>query len=182
MFMRTLKLMSVAVVAAALAVEAAPAAAAPTVVPCGTALNTLYTSSDYLELVGTRVTSRGSFGFSSFTMANGYSLSSWPLNTPGAATRSVFYAYKGASSNFEGLYSEVFPGRGNNDVDQWDFWVYSSGALYLKSTTWGGSWAALQGVVCYAGPQHQIIVTGYFDTPGYGTDFWNFVIAGLILG
>jgi hypothetical protein len=179
MLMRTSTLVAAAVVAAALS---ATAVAAPTVVPCGTALNTLYGSSDYLEIVGTRATSRNSFGFTSFTMANGYSLASTPLNTPAAANQSIFYAYKGSGSYFEGLYNEVFPGRGNNDVDQWDFWVYSSGALWLRSVTWGGSWTLLQGAVCYAGPQHQIVVTGWFDTPGYGSDFWSFVISGLILG
>jgi hypothetical protein len=180
--MHSLKVISAAaVVVAALAIDAAPASAGPTVVPCGTAFNTLYTTSDYLKIFGTRVTSRGGSGFSSFTMSSAYSLSTTPLNTPAAASQSTFNANKGAFTNFEGLFNEVFPGRGNNDVDRWDFWAYSSGALYLKSITWGGPsapWVALQGVVCYAGPQQQIIVTGTFDTPGTGTDFWNFVVVG----
>jgi hypothetical protein len=162
-----------------LTLHSAPAAAQPATISCASALDSYFTTNpaDWLSVVGTRVSSRGSFGFSSFTMASGYSLSATPLNSPGAATSSSFFANRG-SSYFEGLFHEVFPGRGNNDVDRWDFWIYRSGVLWLRSITWGGAWASLQGQTCFRGPQNQTVVTGYFDTPGFGTDFWIFVFRG----
>lgn len=148
---------------------------ASTPVACGTVLTDYHNRFQWLELIGTRVTARGVHGFSSFTMENGYNVAAHPLHTPGAASRSIFTASKGAT-HFAGPFHEVFPGRGSSDVDRWEFWVYRTGALWLRSITWGGSWTSLQGVTCYRGPQSQLVVTGHISNPGFGTDFWTFVI------
>jgi hypothetical protein len=176
---RTMSYLSLAAFAVALDTSQAEASPPPTIA-CGTAMNDYFTGTlpgDWLSVVGVRLSARGTFGFSSFTMANGYNLSTTPLNTPAAASQSTFTANKG-SNNYEGLFREVFPGRGNNDVDQWDFWVYKTGEVWLRSITWGGSWAQLQGVTCSRTPQNQTAITGYSYTPGYGTDYWTFVVVG----
>jgi hypothetical protein len=132
-----------------------------------------------LLTVGVRVAAYGVSGFSSFTMRDTYQVETDPLHTPGAAAQSTFWAYKSVpADNFSGHFSEVFPGRGNGDEDHWDFWVNRGGLFYLRSVTWGGSWALLQSPVCYAGPDRQFVVTGYIDNPpGFGTDFWTFVMS-----
>jgi hypothetical protein len=169
------------VTAAALALGGTTAAAQPATVSCGTAIDGYFTGTgDWLDVIATRVTARGTFGFSSFTMANGYQVATTPLHTSGAATQSWFSANRG-SSHYAGPFHEVFPGRGNGDVDRWDFWVYRSGALWLRSITWGGAWAQLQGVTCYRGPGSQTIITGYSHAPGWSTEFWTFVVVGRTL-
>ena len=178
--MHTTKLLTLGALALALT-HARPAAAAPTVVACGPAIDSLYTHADYLTAIGTRTTARGSLGFTSFTMASGYRLSTTPLNTATAASQSTFLVGKPASTYFGGQFGEVFPGRGNNDIDQWELRLARAGAVSLRSITWGGALTALAGQVCYAGPQGQVIVTGYFDAPGYGTDLWSFVVRGDVL-
>jgi hypothetical protein len=176
---RTMSVLSVAFFAVALG--AAPASASPPpTIACGTAINDYFTGAlpgDWLEIIGARLTARGSLGFSSFTMSNAYELSTTPLNTPAAAAQSKFTANKG-TNNYRGPFHEVFPGRGNNDVDQWDFWVYKTGEVWLRSITWNGAWGQLQGVTCSRTPQNQTTITGYTYTPGYGTDYWLFVVVG----
>jgi len=165
-----------------LTVHGSLAAAQPATVSCGTAIDGYFndTGVSWLDIIGGRVTARGGLGFSSFTMADGYQLYANPLGTLGASTRSVFNAWKG-SSHFTGPFHEVFPGRGNTDVDRWDFWASRYGTFWLRSITWGGTWGQLQGVTCYRGPQNQTIVTGYSHVAGYGTDFWTFVLKGSTL-
>jgi hypothetical protein len=163
------------------ALHASPTSAA-TPVSCSVQVNEYLEAGngvDWLATVGVRVTARGGFGFSSFTMGNNYQVETDPLHTPGAAQRSTFYAYKNIDTNayFSGYFHEVFPGRGNGDEDRWEFLVGRGGLFYLRSVTWGGIWTLLQSPVCYAGPDRQLVVTGYIDNPGFGTDFWTFVMA-----
>lgn len=176
---RTVSFLSLALFAVALDTSQASASPPPSI-SCGTAINDYFTGAlpgDWLDVAGVRLTTRGSFGFTSFTMRSSYQLSTTPLNTPAAANQSTFIANKG-SSHYTGPFHEVFPGRGNSDVDSWDFWVYKTGEVWLRSVTWGGSWAQLQGVTCSRNPQHQTAITGYSYVPGYGTDYWMFVVNG----
>ncbi len=179
--MNAIKLLScIFVLSAGLLFGGKQAAAQPVPIACGTAIDSYFSGplpGQWLDVLGTRTTARGGLGFTSFTMDDSYSLATTPLNTPAAAGRSVFTANRG-SSHYTGPFNEVFPGRGNNDVDRWDFWVYRTGALWLRSITWGGGWAQLQGVACFRGPQNQTVMTGYLHVAGYGTDFWTFVLTG----
>ncbi|WNG47409.1 hypothetical protein F0U60_27260 [Archangium minus] len=154
-------------------------AAAQSPVSCGTVvagyLDAPYAGSDWLEIVGSRVVARGSFGFSSFTMADGYQVESTPLHTAAAGGRSVFSAPRSGSA-YTGNFHEVFPGRGNGDEDRWQFWIERSGSVYLRSITWNGSWAPMQNVVCYTGSSGQLVVVGLINNPGFGTDYWTFVM------
>lgn len=171
---------SIVLIALALVVHHSDARAQPAVVNCGTAIDEYFSGpreGDWLNVVGTRLTARDSFGFSSFTMGNGYSVSTNPIGTPGASYRSVFTASKG-SSHYSGPFHEVFPGRTNGNVDRWDFWVYRTGTVWLRSITWGGAWTQLQNTVCYRGPNGQTVVSGLSHVAGYGTDFWTFVLVG----
>jgi hypothetical protein len=174
-------LSSIFVIATGLVLHESRAVAQPATISCGTAIDGYFTGAtppgDWLNIVGTRVTARGSFGFSSFTMRNGYQVATTPLHTSGAATQSVFTANKG-NAHYTGPFHEVFPGRGNGDVDRWDFWASRSGAFWLRSITWNGAWQQLQGVTCYRGPGNQTVVTGHISNPGFGTDFWTFVLVG----
>lgn len=182
--MKRIKLGSCIVLAAlALVVHHDDASAQPATVNCGTAINEYFTGlkdGDWLNVVGTRLTARGDLGFSSFTMQNNYNVATNPVGTPGAASRSVFTLSKG-SSHYAGPFSEVFPGRSNANVDRWDFWVYRTGAVWLRSITWGGAWTQMQNVTCHRGPNTQTVVTGMFHVAGYGTDFWTFVLDGDVL-
>jgi len=164
-------------VAVGLTFHSSPAAAGPATISCGTAIDGYFNQWDWLDVVGTRVTARGNTGFSAFTMRDGYNVATTPLHTSGAATQSVFSAYKG-NAHFTGPFSEVFPGRGNSDVDREDFWVSRTGTFWLRAITWGGTWTQLQNVICYSGPGTQTVVTGYIHIPGWGTDFWTFVLWG----
>jgi hypothetical protein len=163
------------------ALHASPAAAA-TPVSCSAKVNGYLDDVDgvdWLATKGVRVTARGTFGFSAFTMQNRYQVETYPLHTPGAAQRQTFFAYRNrnTNANFSGYFHEVFPDRGNGDEDRWEFWVGRGGRFYLRSITWGGGWGLMQRPVCYAGPGGQLVVTGQFDNPGFGTDFWTFVMA-----
>jgi hypothetical protein len=172
----TQSIASVLAIVLGAALHALPAAAA-TPVSCGPVVNGyLDGGASSLAVVGTSVTARNSFGFSTFTMEDGYQVETYPLHTAGSAARSVFKAMKTGSDAFSGYFHIVFPGRGNGDEDRSVLWVSRGGWFWLQSITWGGSWMQLQSVVCYAGPSGQLVVTGHIDNPGFGTDFWSFVM------
>jgi hypothetical protein len=178
--MKALQILSFLVVAA-IGMRSSPSAAQPVTVPCGTAIDAYFTATtppnQWLDVVGTRLTARGAFGFSSFSMANGYQVATTPLHTAGASGQSTFMASKG-SSHYTGPFHEVFPGRGNGDVDRADFWVYRTGAVWLRDTSWSNTWTQLQAVTCYRGPQNQTVIRGYIHVTSWGTDFWTFVVRG----
>jgi hypothetical protein len=149
-------------------------------VACGTAISGYVNDprAHYLNVTGTRVTARGNLGFSTFTMSNGYQLSSHRIGTPGAANQRLFIANKGAA-HFAGPFHEVFPDRGNTNVDRWEFWAANSGVVWLRSLTWSPhAWVMLQGTTCSRGPQRQTVVRGYIDntSSGFGTDYWTFLL------
>lgn len=170
------KLTSVLLVSAIGALVAQPATAAPQV-SCAAGMNRLLSEQDgWLNVVGVRVSARGTLGFASFTMRDGYQVESTPLHTAAAATRAVFTASRYNSEVYTGYYHEVFPGRGNGDEDRWGFWVNRSGQLWLKAITWGGNWTLMPNVTCYDGPQGQLVMVTQSDNPGFGTDFFTFVM------
>lgn len=169
----------------AVALSASPAEAS-TPVSCATRvdafLNASQSDAGWLTGIGTAVTARGWFGFSRFTMAQGYQVETKPLHTSAAATSSTFtLGYATASDAFTGELTEVLPGRGNGDEDRTAMWVGRGGNVWLRSITWNGGWVMLQGVVCYAGPGNQLVVTGHIDNPGFGSDFWSFVLVRNVL-
>lgn len=155
-----------------------PAAAQPPV-SCGPVvagyLDAAYAGSDWLDVVGTRVTARGFLGFSSFTMVDGYQVETTPLHTAAAGAKAIFRAPR-SGDVYTGYFHEVFPSRGNGDEDRWQFWINRSGNVYLRSVTWNGAWTLLQSVVCYTGSSGQLVVVGQTETPGFGTDYWTFVM------
>jgi hypothetical protein len=145
--MKALQILSLIVVTS-IGLYSSSSVAQPVTDPCGTAMDGHFTASNppdqWLDVVGTRLTARGSFGFSSFTMGPAYQVATTPLHTAAAATQSSFMASRG-SSHYAGLFNEVFPGRGNGDVDKWEFWVYRTGAVWLRSITWTPAiWVQLQ--------------------------------------
>lgn len=156
-------------------------AVAATPVSCGNHvsgfLNAQYGGSDWLEVTGTMVSARGRNGFSAFAMRDGFQIETNPLHTPGGAPQSNFEARRITNDVYSGNFHVVFPGRGNGDEDRWAFWVNRSGRLWLRSITYGATtWTQLSGVACFSGEQGQLVVTGHTDTPGYGSDFWTFVM------
>ncbi|WP_342378112.1 hypothetical protein NVS55_02080 [Myxococcus stipitatus] len=155
-------------------------AMAQTPVSCGAVvagyLDGVHAGSEWLEVIGTRVVSRGVFGFSSFTMQDAFQIETTPLHTAPAAGRADFIASRSGSSAYTGYFHEVFPGRGNGDEDRWQFWIARSGAVSLRSVTWNGAWASVQNVTCYTGDTGQLVVVGTTVTPGFGMDFWTFVM------
>src|SRR5690606_30293805 len=170
------KLTSVLFVSALCALIPEPANAAPQV-SCATGMQRLTPQqAGWLNVVGARLTARGVLGFSAFTMADGYQVEKMPLHTPAAGARHEFKAYRYNSQVYTGFYHEVFPSRGNGDEDRWEFWVNTSGQLWLKTITWGGSWKLIPNVTCYDGPQGQLVMSAHVDNPGFGTDFLLFVM------
>jgi hypothetical protein len=164
------------IAALGITLHAASAGATPVQVPCGTAINGYYTGGgDWLDVVGTDVTARGVFGFSAFTMAPTYNLATTPIGSASAANQRSFTAVK-HSGYYEGQFHEVFPDRANPDVDLSDFWASTGGGFWLRSITWNGGWTALQGATCFAGPDGQTVIHGYIENPGFGTDYWTFVV------
>lgn len=170
------RIICIAIAALGAALFSPPAAAAP-IVPCGVGMSSLLVDDGHwLSVAGTRITARGSLGFSSFTMRDGYQVETTPLHTPAAGTSADFTAGRHSTDVYTGYFHDVFPGRGNGDEDRWQFWVNRPGQLWLRSVTWGGSWQLLSSAVCYRGPGGQIVVTGSIDNLGFGTDFWTFVM------
>ena len=156
-------------------------ASARTPVPCNTAIASLM-NGGWINVIGTRVTARGEMGFSGFTMQDAYQLERQPLHTVDAGRRSTINLFPNLSaSTFSGHFHEVFPGRGNGDEDRWVLRVKRSG-VYLQSITWNGASTVLPNTVCYSGPGHQVVITGHIDNPGFGTDYWTFVmISGFLI-
>lgn len=170
------KLTSVLLVSAVGLLSTQSAAAAPQV-SCAAGMNRLMPDEGHwLNVVGTRVTARGAFGFSSFTMRDGFQIESTPLHTPAVSTQTVFTANRHNSDVYTGYYHEVFPERGNGDEDRWQFWVNRSGQLWLRSVTWGGSWKNITNVTCFEGPEDQLVMVAHVDNPGFGTDFLTFLM------
>jgi hypothetical protein len=168
--------LAVIVALLSITVNVTPAVGA-TPVSCGPVVSGYLDAGDgWLVVVGTRVTARGWLGFSSFTMQDQFQIETYPLHTSGSVARRLFYAPKSGTSAFTGNVHEVFTDRGNGDEDRSAFWIGRSGAVFLRSITWNGSWRQLQGQVCYLGPEGQLVVTGHLDNSGFGTDFWSFVM------
>lgn len=170
------KLTTVLFVSALCALLPEPARAANPV-SCAAGMRRLTPQQDgWLNVVGARVTARGVLGFSAFTMADGFQIESTPLHTPAAAARAKFRAGRYNSQVYSGYYHEVFTDRGNGDEDRWEFWVNTSGQLFLRSVTWGGGWKQIPNLTCYDGPQGQLVMIGNVDNPGFGTDFLMFIM------
>jgi hypothetical protein len=132
-----------------------------------------------LHLKGVRLTARGSDGFTSFVKTDGFQIETTPLHTPAGGKRDVALVDRSGSSAFTGTFHEVFPGRGNGDEERTSVWIGRGGFVWLRSETYNGDWSALLAPVCYRGPGGQLVVTGHVDNPGFGTDFWQFLLIPL---
>jgi hypothetical protein len=174
--MRIRNITSILALVLGAALHASPAVAANPV-SCSSVVNGYLDEGAYqLTVVGTRVTARGWLGFSAFTMKDGFQIETDPLHTSAAAAQRTFTAARSGNDAFSGYFHTVFTDRGNGDEDRSRLWVGRGGTFWLLSITWGGSWVQLQSTVCYTGPQGQLVVTGHIDNPGFGTDFWTFVM------
>jgi|GEM_PF-6943229 hypothetical protein len=155
---------------------------AGTPVSCQTAISGLAADSHWLNVKGVRLTARGTHGFTAFTMQNGFQIETYPVHTPGFASRNTFYLDPNpARTQFSGIFTEVFTDRGNGDEDRWRMRLSTNGKLEIQSITWNGAYQTLQAPVCYRGPTGQIVMTAHKDNPGYGSDFWTFVFSRGIL-
>lgn len=159
-----------------LGVLLAPHAAAE--VSCATVAREVVqdTGTRWLRVIGSRMTARGDFGFSAFTMADGFQIETTPLHTAAAAGYKAFRANRYGSSAFTGYFMQVFPGRGNGDEERWSFWLNEDGEFYLRPLSWEGEWVLLDNTVCHRGPEEQFVVTAINSFPGFGTNYWTFVI------
>lgn len=129
-----------------------------------------------LEVMGTLVSSRSSFGFVAFTMRDGFQVESLPLHLPESRDWKSFPVVR-YGDVFLGTFSLVFTDRGNGDEDRAQLWMSASeGSFYVRSITWNLPWQPLQGALCFAGPNDQFYVTGHTETSGTVTDFWSFVL------
>lgn len=165
----------VAVAAAGIAPSQAFAA---TPVACSKAINEMLDDApDWLNAFGTRVTARGAYGFSAFTMRDGFQIEDVPVDDPAFPRQRSFTAKHRDADNYEGMFSEVFTDRGNADEDRVHFWVRRGGQFWLRFVTYTSAWKALQNAQCFRGPDGQVVVRATIDNVGYGTDFWTFLIA-----
>jgi hypothetical protein len=133
------------------------------------------TNTDWmLKVAAVRVSARGTGGFATFTMNPHFSVASG-LNNVLAKEQSAFFASK-AGSVFKGKFAEVFPGRGNTDVDKWTFELDRNGKLFLTSNSWGDVRSPLAGAECFAGPDKQVVVQWTAKDPKWGHDYWTFLL------
>ncbi len=169
-------------VALAASFASSTADAAP--VSCSTAFGQ-YVNASWLEVAAVRIGARWEGGppGSAFAMDNDYNMSTWPIGTSGAASRSTFDAARNSSSSaFSGYFTTVHPDRSNTDIDLWEFWVYDTGVVWLRSVTWGGGWQQLPNRACFDAFSNstytQTIVTGYADNTNHTDTYWTFGLQG----
>lgn len=164
----------------------APSTAEAAPVNCSTALGQ-YEGAGWLEVAAVRIGARWEGGApgSAFGMDNDYNLSTWPIGTSGAAARSTFDAARNSSSAFSGLFTTVHPDRSNTNIDVWEFWVYDTGVVWIRSVTWGGGWQQLPHRECFDaysnGNYSQTIVRGYEDNTNHTDTYWTFGLQGFDL-
>lgn len=157
------------------AVLFSPTASAAPVVPCSTGIGSLFPDNGtWLSISSARVTARGHIGFTAFSMADGYQIETTPLNTPAAAQAHHFFAYRSDTNVYSGYFHLVFTDRSNPHEDRWQIWINRAGNIWVRPAA--GTWTLLPNPVCYRGPENQIVVTANVDNPGFGTDFWTFVM------
>ena len=174
---RKLSASSLCVGALLASMGASSKASAAEEVSCSTAINALMATNPLAFYVfGTRATARNSHGFSSFSMEDGFQIENVPVNDPEFPRHRTFAANRRDARNYEGPFHEVFTDRGNGAEARTHFWVREGGQFWLRSITYNTSWQILQGVQCFEGPQEQLVVRGHLDNPGFGTDYWTFVL------
>jgi hypothetical protein len=130
----------------------------------------------WLEVAGVQMTSRGEVGFAGFTMRDGFQIESEPLDDPEVTARHKFVATRIGNLAYSGTFHMVFPDRGNGDEDRGLFWISRSGAIMMRSLTWGDRWSSLEHAVCYRGGKGQLIVTGQGMGGEFGTSYWSLIV------
>lgn len=154
-------------------------ASAATPVPCSDLIANYLDAddagADYLEIVGARVTARSDLGYSSFTMHREFQIETTPLHTPASVPFRLFTARRVDLNNYAGDFSEVFTDRGNGTEGHTSLWIRRGGFFWTRASG-ATTWRPITNVVCYSGPEDQIIVTGHIDGLAFGTEFWSFVI------
>lgn len=128
-----------------------------------------------VDAVRMRADALGDFGYLSFAADDQFQIEETPLHQPESRFAIGFYASFNGLSTFQGNFNEVFPGRGNSDENLASFYYYASGLWYL-ATRWGGAWQKLSDMTCEVGPRGQTVVQGRIANPGFGNDYWTFVI------
>lgn len=170
---------------AALVGLAVPSTADAAEVTCSTAFGQ-YSTADWLEVTAVKIGARWEGGTPghAFSMEDDYNLSTWPISSSGAAARSSFSAARHpTSAAFSGYFTTVYPGRPNTDIDLWEFWVYDTGSVYLRSVTWGGGWKLLPNRTCFDAYTNslgytQTIVTGHSDNTNHTDEYWTIGLNG----
>ena len=115
-----------------------------------------------LEVVGTRVTTRGDLGFVAFTMADRFEIEYTPLHTAAAKAWSRFSVWREPhpTATYDGRFVLVFPERGNGDEERMEFRLDAVGSLSVRSVTYASPFVRLASQSCTAGPRGQITVRG----------------------
>jgi hypothetical protein len=130
-----------------------------------------------LTVAGVHISTRGTFGFTSFTMSDRYQIEDEPLHTAAAAPRATFAVHRSSDgTSFTGRFHEVFPDRGNGDEDLGEIQLRRDGTVWLRSIRWGGDAASLGHVVCRKGLAGQHVVTARNSWGTYGGDYWSLVV------
>jgi hypothetical protein len=167
-----------ALLAVALAAIVETPASADTPVSCGEMVGGyLDQGVEALAVAGVHLSTRGTFGLTTFTMSDGYQIDAEPLHTPAAAARATFAVRRSSDgASFTGLFHQVFPERGNGDEDRGAIELRRDGTVWLRSITWGGAATPLAHVVCRRGPAGQYVVTARVSWGTYGGDYWSLVV------
>lgn len=178
------KTASILGLASALVALMVPSTADAASVTCASAFGQ-YSTADWLDVSAVRINARweGGTPTQNFSMDDTYDLSSWAIGSAGAALRSSFSAARNSSSAFSGFFTTVHPDRPNQDIDVWEFWVFDTGVVWLRSVTWGGGWQQLPNRACFDAYTNgdgytQTVVTGRKDNTNHTDEFWTIGVQG----
>ena len=128
-----------------------------------------------LWVKGVRLSCRGTFGFTSFTIEDGAVDTGPPAATP-PAVKPVFALRRDSDDAYVGSFRVAFPER-EIASHRHDMWIRRDGAIFLRSSTGHGGWRLLEDTACQRGPEGQVVVTGRLDDGPLGSDVWSFVVS-----
>jgi hypothetical protein len=134
---------------------------------------------DLLWVKGVRVTCRGTFGFTSFTIEDGAVDTHPPAASPPAA-KSAFALRRGHDDTYVGSFRVAYPER-EIAGPRHDMTIRRDGRILLRSTTGRGAWRLLEDTACQRGPEGQVVVSGRLDDGPLGSDVWSFVVSRAIV-
>lgn len=160
------------VLAVSITIAGVPRAAALEPESCSRLMQPLISRVEWLRVIGSRVTARGSLGYASFMMHADFQIEKTPLHTAQSVRHRETWLHKNSRNAFHGQFAEVFTDRGNGHEEKWHLWVGSNGAVQLRSITWNGRWTGLQNAQCYR-DRSRVVMTGNIEANGI--QFWTFL-------